>query len=186
MQESLSQNVRTFKTSAVSKKREDKRQMMASMPKPDEGTPGEKSYEISLDYDENDIFPDENLPNRLFGGIRFADLPICHIKSTPNNTILTLTEANGTKIVTRSCGMEGFKNARKGTNVAAQATAINFALRATERGYGNLRVKVQGLGPGRMSSIKGLTMGGVNVVSITDATPVSWNSKPRPRKQRKL
>jgi len=44
---------------------------------------------------KTDVFPDENLPNRLFGGIRFADLPICHIKASPNNTIMALTNAAG-------------------------------------------------------------------------------------------
>lgn len=42
-----------------------------------------------------DLFPDENLPNRLFNGVRYADLPICHIKASPNNTIINLTNADG-------------------------------------------------------------------------------------------
>jgi len=44
---------------------------------------------------QSGIFPDEDTPNRLFDGIRFADLPICNIKATPNNTIMTLTSASG-------------------------------------------------------------------------------------------
>ncbi|KAL1397242.1 hypothetical protein pipiens_009907, partial [Culex pipiens pipiens] len=57
--------------------------------------------------------------------------------------------------------------------------------KAIERGYKTVRVTVRGLGPGRMSAIKGLEMAGMNIVSITDSTRVSWNP-PRPRKQRKL
>lgn len=61
----------------------------------------------------------------------------------------------------------------------------NHFQRALERGYKTVRVTVRGLGPGRMSAIKGLQMGGLNIVSITDTTPVSWYP-PRPRKQKKL
>lgn len=85
----------------------------------------------------------------------------------------------------RSCGVEGFKNTRKGTNIAAQATAITLGGKIVERGVKTARVTVRGLGPGRMSAIKGLTMAGINVVSITDTTPVSWHP-PRPRKVKRL
>jgi small subunit ribosomal protein S11 len=132
------------------------------------------------------IFPDENTPDRLYNGVRFADLPIFHIKASPNNTIINLTDAQGVTFMIHSCGREGFKNTREGTNIAAQATAITIATRAVQKGYQNVRVTVRGLGPGRMSAIKGLTMGGINVVSVTDVTPVTWKPFPRPKKQRKL
>lgn len=114
-----------------------------------------------------------------------------------------MTNAKGNPQINRSCGMEGFKNTRKGTNIAAQATAITISGKILERGIKAVRVAVRGLGPGRMvnnlfhinflqnkmylfqSAIKGLQMGGLNIVSITDTTPVSWNP-PRPRKQKKL
>ncbi|XP_046403992.1 28S ribosomal protein S11, mitochondrial isoform X2 [Ischnura elegans] len=134
---------------------------------------------------QGDIFPDENTPSRLFAGIPFADLPICHIRASPNNTIISVTDSKGGVKLLRSCGMEGFKNTRKGTNIAAQATAISISTAAVNRGYKTVRVKVQGLGPGRMSAIKGLQMGGLDIVSITDNTKVSWHP-PRPRKQKKL
>jgi small subunit ribosomal protein S11 len=73
---------------------------------------------------KDDMFPTEGTPDALFDGIRFNDLPIVHIKSTPNNTIINVTSATHDLITYRSCGMEGFKNTRKGTNIAAQATAI--------------------------------------------------------------
>jgi len=93
----------------------------------------------------------------------------------------------GKKILHHSCGLEGFKNTREGTNVAAQATAVTIGTRSVAQGVKNVRVNVRGLGPGRMSAIKGLTMAGVNVVSITDRTPITWvASNPRPKKRRKL
>jgi len=135
---------------------------------------------------KTDVFPDENLPNRLFGGIRFADLPICHIKASPNNTIMALTNAAGRVEAIHSCGREGFKNTREGTNIAAQATAITMGMKTLKLGIQNVRVTVRGLGPGRMSAIKGLTMAGINVVSVTDVTPIATGKMPRPKKQRKL
>jgi len=85
----------------------------------------------------------------------------------------------------RSCGNEGFKNTKKGTNIAAQATGIAMAVRMVARGYKSVRLSIRGLGPGRMSSVKGLEMGGLNIVSLTDVTPVTWNAY-RPPKQRRL
>lgn len=60
----------------------------------------------------------------MYDGVRFADLPICYIKSSKNNTLIHITDKLGAEIVFRSCGMDGFKNTRKGTNIAAQTTAI--------------------------------------------------------------
>nr|CAG4644320.1 EOG090X0DZ9 [Lepidurus arcticus] len=178
---------RHFSTSLQRTKREDRKEMLASLPRADEGTEGEKHVDIdTIVHGQQDVFPDEHTPNKLINGVRFADIPICHIKATPNNTIIAMTSAAGEINLLRSCGMEGFRNTRKGTNIAAQATAISFSMKAADKGFNDVRVKVQGLGPGRMSAIKGLTMGGLNVVSITDSTPVSWEVTPRPKKQRKL
>lgn len=63
-----------------------------------------------------------------------------------------MTNAIGEVQMLRSCGMEGFKNTRKGTNIAAQATAISLGTRILERGIKTVRVTVKGLGPGRMVS----------------------------------
>lgn len=77
-------------------------------------------------YRKFDIFPDAELPNRLFNGIPFKQLPIFNIRVSPNNTIVTLTDYKGKLHLNRSCGIEGFKNTRKGTNIAAQATAVTI------------------------------------------------------------
>ncbi|KAL3288794.1 hypothetical protein HHI36_003228 [Cryptolaemus montrouzieri] len=164
----------------------DRKEMLRSLPKPDEGTTGEKAEEMDLLMkDKLLLFPTKDTPNQLFNGIRFKDLPIFNIRSSPNNTIITLTNSKGIPELIRSCGVEGFKNARKGTNIAAQATAITIGTKAFNKGIKTVRVRVKGIGPGRMSSIKGLQMSGLQIVSITDNTPVSWNP-PRPRKQRRL
>jgi len=177
---------RHFHVSPALMRRDGKETRVRFVPHVDEGTKGEKSLEIDPNLNKETLFPDENTGNRLFNGIRFADLPICNIKATPNNTIISLCNAQGTPVTIHSCGREGFKNTREGTNIAAQATAISLAKKGVEKGYQMVRVTVRGLGPGRMSSIKGLTMGGMDVVSITDSTPVSWTTTPRPKKIRKL
>nr|XP_005911076.1 PREDICTED: 28S ribosomal protein S11, mitochondrial isoform X2 [Bos mutus] len=84
-----------------------------------------------------------------------------------------------------SCGTEGFRNAKKGTGIAAQTAGIAAAAKATGKGVTHVRVVVKGLGPGRLSAIKGLTMGGLEVISITDNTPIPHNGC-RPRKARRL
>lgn len=84
-----------------------------------------------------------------------------------------------------SCGTEGFRNAKKGTGIAAQTAGIAAAAKASGKGVTHVRVVVKGLGPGRLSAIKGLTMGGLEVISITDNTPIPHNGC-RPRKARRL
>ncbi|XP_054858158.1 28S ribosomal protein S11, mitochondrial isoform X2 [Eublepharis macularius] len=84
-----------------------------------------------------------------------------------------------------TCGTEGFKNAKKGTAVAAQTAGISAAAKACAKGVSHVRVVVKGLGPGRQAAINGLTMGGLEVISITDNTPIPHNGC-RPRKVRRL
>ncbi|XP_046999861.1 28S ribosomal protein S11, mitochondrial [Schistocerca americana] len=181
------QHCRTIYMSSFLSKVEDRREMLASMPAKDEGTEGEKTVDIDtlIKRAGDGLFPDETTSKQLFNGTPFEELPIFNIKVSPNNTIISVTDHKGVVKLMRSCGVEGFKNTRKGTNVAAQATAISLSMKALEYGYKTVRVRVRGLGPGRMAAIKGLQMGGMDIVSITDSTPVSWNP-PRPRKQKKL
>ncbi|XP_055902734.1 30S ribosomal protein S11 [Eupeodes corollae] len=165
---------------------EDRKEMLASMPTRDEGTVGERSIDIDTLMSKKDkFFPDASTASQLFNGIPFNELPVCNVRVSKNNTIISFTDYKGVIRLIRSCGIEGFKNTRKGTNIAAQATAITIGSKAVELGWKTIRVKVRGLGPGRMSAIKGLQMSGLNIVSITDNTFVSW-SPPRPPKQRKL
>ncbi|KAG6454947.1 28S ribosomal protein S11, mitochondrial [Manduca sexta] len=156
------------------------------IPADDEGVQGEKIVDLDavLKAKQN-IYPTLESDYQLYDGIPYKDLPICNVRVSHNNTIFTMTDSAGKVKVIRSCGMEGFKNTKKGTNIAAQTTAISIATKAIDRGIKSIRVRVQGLGPGRLSAVKGLQMGGLQIVSITDNTHVSWNP-PRPRKARRL
>ncbi|CAH2049900.1 unnamed protein product, partial [Iphiclides podalirius] len=156
------------------------------IPADDEGVQGEKIVDLdSVIKMKQNIFPTLESDDLLFDGTKYKDLPICNIRVTHNNTIFTVTDATGAVKVIRSCGMEGFKNTKKGTNIAAQTTGIGIATRAIDRGIKTIRVRVRGLGPGRLSAVKGLQMGGLDIVSVTDNTHVSWNP-PRPRKAKRL
>ncbi|XP_046751816.1 28S ribosomal protein S11, mitochondrial [Diprion similis] len=176
---------RNFHTTRC-QKTEDRKMMLASLPRVDEGTKGENLLQIDNMLASSEfVFPDESTPFKLHDGIPYKDLPICNIKVSLNNTIITLTDCHGTVQMIHSCGKEGFKNTRKGTNIAAQATATTFGAKTLRSGIKTVRVRIRGMGPGRLSSIKGLQLGGLNIVSITDNTHVSWNP-PRPRKARRL
>ncbi|KAI2810635.1 hypothetical protein RDWZM_002447 [Blomia tropicalis] len=178
---------RSIYTTATLGKAEDKRQMLKTMPKKDEGSHGERAMEIDITgYGRICEFPKLDTPDRLFNNIPFKQIPIVHIKSSKNNTLLQLTGPDGNPIYNRSCGVDGFKNCRKGTNIAAQVTATAFGKVIAKMGYNTCRVCINGLGPGRMSSFKGLQMAGINIISITDSTPVIDYPTKRPPAARSL
>uniref|UniRef100_H0WQK4 Small ribosomal subunit protein uS11m n=2 Tax=Otolemur garnettii TaxID=30611 RepID=H0WQK4_OTOGA len=120
-----------------------------------------------------------------WAGKKFEEIPIAHIKASYNNTQIQVVSAANQPLARTSCGTEGFRNAKKGTGIAAQTTGIAAAAKAAVKGVTHIRVVVKGLGPGRLSAIKGLTMGGLEVISITDNTPIPHNGC-RPRKARRL
>ncbi|XP_018423949.1 PREDICTED: 28S ribosomal protein S11, mitochondrial [Nanorana parkeri] len=128
--------------------------------------------------------PGESSPLR-WGGIKFEELPIVHIKATYNNTHIQVTSFDNKPLVRASCGTEGYKNAKKSSTVAAQTTGIAAATKSVNKGVSFVRVVVKGMGPGRVHAIKGLTMGGLEVISLTDNTPIPHNGC-RPRKARRL
>jgi len=108
-----------------------------------------------------------------------------HVTASYNNTKITIADADGATVTWASCGSVGFKGAKRSTSFAAQTAGQRAAQLAVEKGVSAIRVLVKGLGAGRMTSIKGLQMGGLNVVSITDTTPIPHNGC-RPKKARRL
>ncbi|XP_063268272.1 small ribosomal subunit protein uS11m [Prinia subflava] len=115
----------------------------------------------------------------------YEEVPIAHIKATYNNTHIQVVGFDNQPLSRTSCGTEGFQNAKKGTAIAAQTAAMAAALKARGKGVLHVRVIVKGLGPGRKAAIKGLTMGGLEIISITDNSPVPHNGC-RPRKARRV
>ncbi len=108
-----------------------------------------------------------------------------HILATFNNTIVSLTDPQGNVIAWGSAGAAGFKGSRKSTPFAAQLSAEKAARGAMDHGMQTVDVFVKGPGPGRESAIRALQSTGLNVLSITDVTPVPHNGT-RPRKRRRV
>ena len=110
---------------------------------------------------------------------------IAHIKSSFNNTIVTIADTQGNVIAWASSGNVGFKGSRKSTPFAAQLAAEDAAHKAMEHGMRSLSVYVKGPGPGRESAVRALNALGMKISSITDVTPVPHNGC-RPPKRRRI
>ena len=108
-----------------------------------------------------------------------------HIKSTFNNTIVTITDRSGNVIAWESAGTVGFKGSRKSTPYAAQITAESAARKGMEHGLAKVEVFVKGPGSGRETAIRSLQATGLEVVGVRDVTPQAHNGC-RPRKRRRL
>jgi len=108
-----------------------------------------------------------------------------HIKSTFNNTIISITDPTGNVISWKSAGMVGFKGSRKSTPFAAQLAAEQCARDAQEHGLRKVAVFVKGPGSGRETAIRSLQAAGLEISSIQDCTPVPHNGC-RPRKRRRV
>ncbi|MCL5292237.1 MAG: 30S ribosomal protein S11 [Actinobacteria bacterium] len=110
---------------------------------------------------------------------------VAHIRSTFNNTIVTISDQAGNTVSWESAGTVGFKGSRKSTPFAAQMAAESAARKAQEHGMKRVDVKVKGPGAGRETAIRTLQATGLEVVGISDVTPVPHNGC-RPRKRRRV
>jgi len=108
-----------------------------------------------------------------------------HIKSTFNNTIITITDLQGNTIAWQSAGTVGFKGSRKSTPFAAQLAAEQCAKIASEHGVTKVSVFVKGPGSGRETAIRTLQANGLEIASIQDCTPMPHNGV-RQRKRRRV
>ena len=107
-----------------------------------------------------------------------------HIKSTFNNTIVSITDPTGAVIAQCSSGQVGFKGSRKSTPYAAQLAAENAARTAMDHGMKKVDVFVKGPGSGRETAIRSLTASGLEVTSISDVTPQAHNGCRPPKRRR--
>ena len=107
-----------------------------------------------------------------------------HIKSTFNNTIITITDRQGNTLSWASSGGAGFKGSRKSTPFAAQVAAESAGRAAQECGIKNLEVQIRGPGPGRESSVRALNALGIKILQIQDVTPIPHNGCRPPKKRR--
>ncbi len=107
-----------------------------------------------------------------------------HIRSSFNNTIVTLSDVAGNVLAWSSAGELGFKGSRKSTPFAAQTAAAEAAKRAMEHGLKTVDVFVKGPGSGREAAIRALQAAGLEVISIKDVTPIPHNGCRPPKRRR--
>ncbi len=110
---------------------------------------------------------------------------VAHVNASFNNTMITITDAQGNTISWSSSGSKGFKGSRKSTPFAAQMAAEDAAKKAQEHGLKTLEVEVCGPGSGRESALRALQAVGLQITSIRDVTPIPHNGC-RPRKRRRV
>lgn len=111
-------------------------------------------------------------------------LGVVHIRSTFNNTIITISNSTGDVISWASAGKVGFKGSRKNTPFASQLAAETAAKEAIDLGLRQVDVEVKGPGAGREAAIRSLQVAGLEVLSIKDVTPIPHNGCRPPKKRR--
>ena len=109
---------------------------------------------------------------------------VAHVSSTFNNTMITITDAQGNTISWSSAGTMGFKGSRKSTPYAAQVAAEDAGRKAMEHGMRTVEVNVSGPGSGRESALRALQAIGFTVTSIRDVTPIPHNGCRPPKRRR--
>ncbi len=109
---------------------------------------------------------------------------VVHIQATFNNTLVSITDAEGRLVCWSSAGALGFKGSRKGTPFAAQQAGARAATLARDHGMRSVEVRVRGPGSGRESAIRALAAAGLEVRTIKDTTPIPHNGCRPPKRRR--
>jgi small subunit ribosomal protein S11 len=109
---------------------------------------------------------------------------VAHVNASFNNTMITITDAQGNAISWSSAGTMGFKGSRKSTPYAAQVAAEDAGRKAQEHGVKTLEVKVSGPGSGRESALRALQSVGLVITTIHDVTPIPHNGCRPPKRRR--
>ena len=109
---------------------------------------------------------------------------VAHVNASFNNTIVTITDAQGNAIAWSSSGQQGFKGSRKSTPYAAQMAAEDAGRKAQEHGVRVVEVEVKGPGSGRESALRALQAVGFQITAIRDVTPIPHNGCRPPKRRR--
>ncbi|MBU1326885.1 30S ribosomal protein S11 [Patescibacteria group bacterium] len=116
---------------------------------------------------------------------RFVEKGRVYITATFNNTLVTITDEEGNTLYWASCGLVGFKGARKSTPYAATTAAETVARKAQAAGMRQVEVYIKGPGAGRDAALRALKSVGLGITLIADVTPIPHNGV-RPKKKRRV
>ena len=133
--------------------------------------------DLLLEKKKSKFFKKKKVKKNIFSGIAY-------IKSTFNNTIVSIADLHGNIISWSSAGQKGFKGSRKSTPYAAQVAADDAAGKAQKHGLKNLNVRVKGPGSGRETALRAFQARGFKILSIRDTTPMPHNGSRPPKKRR--
>jgi small subunit ribosomal protein S11 len=109
---------------------------------------------------------------------------VAHVRSTFNNTIVTITDPSGNVLAWSSAGAQGFKGSRKSTPFAAQQAAEDVARKSMDHGVKTISVFVTGPGSGREAALRSLAAAGLKITLIRDVTPIPHNGCRPPKRRR--
>lgn len=109
---------------------------------------------------------------------------VCHIHASFNNTIVTISDAEGNAVAWASAGGLGFRGSKKSTPFAAQVASQEAAKKASEHGLNSVDVKVKGPGAGRENAIRALLAAGLRITSVADMSPMPHNGCRAPKRRR--
>ncbi|MBI5814627.1 MAG: 30S ribosomal protein S11 [Nitrospinae bacterium] len=116
---------------------------------------------------------------------KVGTIGVAHVRSTFNNTIVTISDPSGNTVAWSSAGNQGFKGSRKSTPFAAQMAAENAAKKALDMGMRKVEVYIKGPGAGREAAVRALQSAGLEIDIIRDVTPIPHNGC-RPSKRRRV
>ena len=146
---------------------------------PQEGSPP-KTESVRTDPESEDKAETIPEPSKKAGPLE----AVAHIRSTFNNTLVTISELSGRTLCWSSSGLVGFKGARKGTPYAAAMASEDAARKALDRGVKRVKAFIRGPGAGREAAVRGLQTAGLEVTMIRDVTPVPHNGCRAPKRRR--
>lgn len=151
---------------------------------PTEETPAKEAPTNEAVAEEKEKAPESKPKPRRKKGSKNVTHAVVYIKSTFNNTIVTFADTKGEVISWSSSGQVGFKGSRKSTPSAAQSAAEQACNKAKEHGVTKIDVKVKGPGSGRETAVRTLQNMGLEVLGITDVTPLPHNGCRQPKRRR--
>ncbi|TRY62842.1 hypothetical protein TCAL_03980 [Tigriopus californicus] len=129
--------------------------------------------------------PNGDMAERVFYGVKFKDMPYVQVLCAPNSTRFWLRDISHKKLLYVTPVRLGFLNAKRRSNVAAQAAGLSLGQQIRNLNIKAVRVKIDGFNNGRVAGLKGILQAGIHIVSVTDNSYVDWGWRKRAKKPKR-